>query len=125
MTARLVVVAAAVVAFVLLAGGLRTARDIERGAALVERGERVDEALGLLRGAAGRTADATPLLRAAELQLFAGRNEAALADARSVARREPRNARAWLVIAQAAGRLGDSAGETAARERLAELVASP
>ena len=124
MTVRLVVVAAAVVAFVLLAGGLRTARDIERGAA-VERGERVDEALGLLRGAAGRTADATPLLRAAELQLFAGRNEAALADARSVARREPRNARAWLVIAQAAGRLGDSAGETAARERLAELVASP
>lgn len=125
MIARLIVVAAAVVALVLLAGGLRTARDTERGAALVERGARVDEALELLRGAAERTADTTPLLRAAELQLFAGRNQAALADARAVARREPRNARAWLVVAQAAARLGDAAGEAGARERLAQLVASP
>jgi tetratricopeptide (TPR) repeat protein len=128
MIARLVVVAAAVAAIVVLAGQLRTARDVDRAAELVEGGRapaRVDDALALLRGAADLTDDTTPLVRAAELQLFAGRHEAALAQARDAARREPDNARAWLVAAQAAGRLGDEAAASAARRRLAELVATP
>ena len=90
MIARLIVLAAAVVAVVLLTGSLRTARDVERGAALIEDGRapaRVDEALALLHGAAGRTANTTPLVRAAELQLFTGRDAGALADGRS--RAEP------------------------------------
>ena len=128
MIARLVVVAAAVAAIVVLAGQLRTARDVDRAAELVEGGRapaRVDDALALLRGAADRTDDTTPLVRAAELQLFAGRHEAALAHAREAARREPENARAWLVAAQALARLGDNPNEQLARLRLAELVARP
>ena len=120
--------AAAVAAIVVLAGQLRTARDVDRAAALIEAGrapDRVDEALALLRGAAARTADTTPLVRAAELQLFAGNHRAALAEAQAAARREPENARAWLVTAQAAAQLGDEPLEAAARRRLSELVASP
>ncbi len=128
MIARLVVVAAAVAAIVVLAGQLRTARDVDRAVALIEAGrapDRVDEALALLRGAAARTADTTPLVRAAELQLFAGNHSGALAEAQAAARREPENARAWLVTAQAAAQLGDEPLEAAARRRLSELVASP
>jgi Flp pilus assembly protein TadD len=128
MIARVALVAAAVAAIVLLAGDLRTARDVERATELAGGGPspaRVDEALALLRGAAARTDDTTPLVRAAELQLFAGRPEAALGAARQATRREPENARAWLLTAQAAARLGDDAVEAAARRRLAELVAQP
>ncbi len=128
MIARLLVVAAAVAAIVVLAGQLRTARDVDRAAALIEAGrapDRVEEALALLREAAARTADTTPLVRAAELQLFAGDHREALAEAQAAARREPENARAWLVSAQAAAQLGDEPLEAAARRRLSELVASP
>lgn len=127
MIGRIVVIAAALAGVVVLAGQLRTARDLDRAAALVDgRGAaRVDEALGLLRRAATRTDDTTPVVRAAQLQLFAGRDEAALADARKATRREPENAPAWLLVAQAAGRLGDAPLEAAARRRLAQLVARP
>ena len=128
MIGRLLVVAAAVAAIVVLAGQLRTARDVDRAAALIQAGrapDRVEEALALLRGAAARTADTTPLVRAAELQLFAGNHREALAEAQAAARREPENARAWLVTAQAAAQLGDEPLEAAARRRLSELVASP
>jgi len=128
MIGRLLVVAAAVAAIVVLAGQLRTARDVDRAAALIQAGrapDRVEEALALLRGAAARTADTTPLVRAAELQLFAGNHSEALAEAQAAARREPENARAWLVTAQAAAQLGDEPLEAAARRRLSELVASP
>jgi predicted Zn-dependent protease len=127
MIGRILVIAAALAGVVGLAGQLRTARDVERAAALADGGgpARVDEALGLLRRAAARTDDTTPVLRAAQLQLFAGRNEAALAAAREATRREPENAPAWLLTAQAAGRLGDAPLEAAARRRLAELVARP
>jgi predicted Zn-dependent protease len=113
---------------VLLAGQLRTAREVDRAIALVDRGskpERVEEALVRLRRAAERTADTTPLLRAAEMQLFAGRIEGALSDAQEVARREPENARAWLVAVQASARLGDESIRAVARRRLAQLVARP
>jgi predicted Zn-dependent protease len=128
MIARVVLIAAAVAAVVLLAGQLRTAREVDRAIALVDRGskpERVEEALVRLRRAAERTADTTPLLRAAEMQLFAGRIEGALSDAQEVARREPENARAWLVAVQASARLGDESVRAAARRRLAQLVARP
>jgi len=128
MIARVVVVAAAVAAIVLLAGQLRIAGDVDRAADLVEGGRApagADEALALLQRAAGRTADTAPLVRAAELQLFTGRHAGALADAQEAARREPENARAWLLAAQAAAKLGDERLEAVARKRVAELVARP
>lgn len=128
MIARLALVAAAAAAAAMLAGQLRTARDVERATDLAggrPSPARVDEALALLRGAAARTDDTTPLVRAAELQLFAGRPEAALGAARQATWREPANARAWLLTAQAAARLGDEALEASARRRLAQLVAQP
>jgi hypothetical protein len=79
----------------------------------------------LLRDAAARTADTTPLLRAGQLELFLQRPEQALGPARAAVAREPENAQAWLLVAQAAARSGDAALEARARRRLAELVARP
>jgi len=128
MIARVLVVVGAVAGLVLLAGELRVARDIERAAALT-RGElnaaNTAQASRLLRGAAARTADTTPLLRAGQLELFLQRPERALGPARAAVAREPENAQAWLLVAQAAGRSGDAALETRARRRVAELVARP
>jgi hypothetical protein len=113
---RVAIVAAALAALVLLAGDLRVARDVERAAALGREADGAAEAERLLRRAAARTADTTPLLRAAQLELFRRRPAQALALGREIVAREPQNAQAWLVIAQA----GD---EARARRRLAELVA--
>jgi predicted Zn-dependent protease len=122
MIVRLLIVAAAVAGAVLLAGDLRVARDIEQA----ERSQAGDpEAVARLRRAAERTADTTPLLREAQMQLFAERPQEALAPAREVTRREPENAQAWLVLAQAADRTGDAALAREARARITALVAVP
>ena len=126
--ARGLVLVAAAVALWLLAGELTTARDVSRAEALIEgprAREQVDQALVLLGRAARRTDDSTPLLRSGELQLFAGNYRAALSAAQAVTKREPENARAWLVTAQAAGELGDDTLEAAARRRIGVLVATP
>jgi Flp pilus assembly protein TadD len=120
---RALLVAAAVAGFVLLAGDLRVARDVEHAVALAERGD--SRAPALLQRAAERTADTTPLLREAQLQLFAERPQDALAPARTAARREPENAQAWLLLAQAAERTGDAALAERARARVSALVARP
>lgn len=123
MIARLLIVAAAVAGVVLLAGDLRVARDIDRAVALSERGD--PGAPALLQRAAERTADTTPLLREAQLYLFARRPQEAIAPAREAARREPENAQAWLLLAQAAERTGDAAVTREARARISALVARP
>jgi Flp pilus assembly protein TadD len=123
MIVRLTIVAAAIAGFVLLAGDLRVARDIDRAVALSERGD--PRAASLLQRAAARTADTTPLLREAQLQLFQQRPQDALAPAREAARREPANAQAWLLLAQAAERTGDAALGREARARISALVARP
>jgi predicted Zn-dependent protease len=120
---RALIVIAALAGLVLLAGDLRVARDIDRAVALGERGD--PRAAGLLQRAARRTADTTPLLREAQLHLFARRPEEALAPAREAARREPENAQAWLLLAQAAERTGDAALTRRARARISALVARP
>jgi Flp pilus assembly protein TadD len=120
---RLVIVAAAIAGFVLIAGDLRVARDIDRAVALSERGD--PRAASLLQRAAEQTADTTPLLREAQLQLFEQRPQDALAPAREAARREPDNAQAWLLLAQAAERTGDAALAREARARISALVARP
>lgn len=128
MIARVVVVAAAVAGLMLLAGDLRVARDVQRAAAL-GRGEPSAEsaaqAARLLQRAAARTADTTPLLRAGQLELFLQRPERALGPARAAVAREPENAQAWLLLAQAAAGTGDAALEARARRQVAELVARP
>ena len=121
MIVRALLVAAAIAGFVLLAGDLRVARDIDRAVTLGERGD--PRAAGLLQRAADRTADTTPLLREAQLHLFAQRPQAALVPAREAARREPENAQAWLLLAQAAERAGDAALTREARARISALVA--
>jgi Flp pilus assembly protein TadD len=118
---RAVIVVAAIAGFVLLAGDLRVARDIEDAVALGERGD--PRAPALLQRAAERTADTTPLLREAQLQLFARRPQDALAPAREAARREPENAQAWLLLSQAAERTGNTALAREARARISALVA--
>jgi len=125
MIVRAAIVAAAIAGLVLLAGDLRVARDVERAADLGRRPSGAAEAERLLRDAAAHTADTTPLLRAAQLQLFQQRPERALGLARAAVGREPENAQAWLAVAQAAGRSGDTALEARARRRVAELVARP
>jgi predicted Zn-dependent protease len=121
MIARIVVVALAVAGFVILVGDLGVARDVDRAATLSDRAE----AARLLRGAAERTADTAPLLRLGQLELFLKRPERALEPARTIVAREPENAQAWLLLAQAAGRAGDKALEDRARRRVSELVARP
>jgi predicted Zn-dependent protease len=115
-------VAVAVAAVVLLAGRLSVARDVARaesiGPANAPRAQR------LLEDAAERTSDTTPLLREAQLMLFAGRPRDAIAAARRATRAEPDNAQAWLLLSQAAA---DSDRELAAeaQRRLRALVRSP
>jgi predicted Zn-dependent protease len=119
MIVRLLIVAAAVAGFVLLAGDLRVARDVEGAVA----GD--PAAVARLDRAAQRTADTTPLLREAQFQLFAKHPAAAIAPAREAARREPENAQAWLLLAQAAERTGDDALAREASARVSALVARP
>jgi predicted Zn-dependent protease len=120
MIARLVVVACAVAAIVVLAGRLDVARDVARAEAIGT--SNVPEARRLLRDAARRTSDTTPLVREAQLLLFARRPEEAVAVARRATREEPDNARAWLVLAQAAED-ADPPLAAAARRRIDALVA--
>jgi Flp pilus assembly protein TadD len=120
---RLLIVAVAIAGGVVLAGDLRVARDIDRAVTLSERGD--PRAPALLERASERTADTTPLLRGAQLQLFAERPQQALGPAREAARREPENAQAWLLLAQAAERTGDTALAREARARVSALVARP
>jgi len=126
MIARALVLLAVIAAIVLLAGELRVARDVDRAVALSGGGRSTGEAreaATLLRASAGRTADTTPLLRLAQLGLFAGRPREALGPARQAARREPENAQAWLLVAQAATAAGDPGLAAEARRRVAALVA--
>ena len=125
MIARVVVVVAALAGIVLLAGELRTTRDIDRAVAMSVQPGRADAALALLRGAAARTSDTTPLLREAQLQLLRRRPREAIGAARAAVRREPENAQGWLLLAQAAEGSGDARLAAEARRRVAALVARP
>jgi predicted Zn-dependent protease len=126
MIARGVVLAGAIAGIVLLAGELGVARDIDRAAALSQEGPSgTTEALALLRRAASRTADTTPLLREAQLLLFRRRPAEALGPAHEAVRREPDNALAWQLVGQSAERAGDAARARAARARVSALVARP
>jgi cytochrome c-type biogenesis protein CcmH/NrfG len=122
--ARALVLVAALAGFGVLVGDLDVARDVDRAVALSRSGH-PDRALPLLRSAAARTADTTPRLREAQLQLFRRRPREAVAPARAVVRREPENAQAWLALAQAAEGSGEATLARDARRRVVELVARP
>jgi predicted Zn-dependent protease len=98
--ARIALVVTAIVAVILLAGRLSIARDVARAEAIgpadAARAQR------LLQDAARRTSDTTPLLREAQLMLFADRPHGAIAPAQHATEDEPENAQAWLLLAQAA-----------------------
>ena len=120
MIVRIVLVAAAIAGLVVLRGDLGVARDVDRA---THSGP--DVAAPLLLSAAARTADTAPLLQLGQLQLFLQQPERALGPAREIVAREPENAQAWLLLAQAAGRSGDAALEARARARVSQLVARP
>lgn len=61
------------------------------------------EARALLHRAAAISLDRTPAYREVQLLLLLGRRAAALPLARRLAREEPENAYAWLIVAQLAG----------------------
>jgi predicted Zn-dependent protease len=119
--ARLALLAVAVVAVALLAGRLSIARDVARAEAIGPAG--ADRAQRLLQDAAGRTSDTTPLLREAQLMLFADRPAEAVAAARRATEAEPENAQAWLLLSQAAA-ARDRALAAEAQLRLRKLVRS-
>ena len=120
--ARITMVVVAVAAVVLLAGRLSVAHDIARAEAIGPAD--APRAQRLLQDAAARTSDTTPLLREAQLMLFADRRRDAIEAARRATREEPENAQAWLLLSQAAA---DSDGRLAAeaQRRLRILVRSP
>jgi Flp pilus assembly protein TadD len=120
MILRVALVIAAIAGLVVLSGDLGVARDVDRATH-----SEPDVAAPLLRSAAARTADTAPLLQLGQLQLFLERPERALGPAREIVAREPENAQAWLLLAQAAARSGDAALEARARARVRELVRQP
>jgi predicted Zn-dependent protease len=119
MIARVALVVVAVVAVVVLTGRLSVAHDVDRAESIGPSD--ADRARALLQDAAARTSDTTPLLREAQLMLFAKRPADAVAAARRATVEEPENARAWLLLSQAAAQ-SDPALAAAARRRLGELV---
>jgi len=121
MIARLLVVACAAVAIFVLAGRLDIARDVARAERIGSSD--VAGAQRLFQDAAARSGDTMPLIREAQLLLFARRPDDAVVPARRATEEEPLNAGAWLVLAQAAEAAGDASLEASARARLAELVA--
>ncbi len=118
---RVALVAAALGVAVWLASGLGPARDQARALALLESQPGADDpalprARRLLRDAAAATRSTAPELRLAQVELFNGNDEDAAGLAASIVRREPENADAWLLLAQAS-REGDPARAAAARAR--------
>lgn len=98
--ARIALVVVAIVAVVLLSARLSIARDVARAEAIGPAD--AARAQWLLQDAARRTSDTTPLLREAQLMLFADRPRDAIAAARRATEEEPENAQAWLLLSQAA-----------------------
>jgi predicted Zn-dependent protease len=120
--ARIALVVVAVAAVVLLADRLSVARDVARAEAIGPAD--APRAQRLLQDAAARTSDTTPLLREAQLMLFADRPRDAIAAARRATQEEPENAQAWLLLSQAAAD-GDPRLAAEAQRRLRALVRSP
>jgi tetratricopeptide repeat protein len=120
--ARVAMVVVAVAAVVLLADRLSVARDVARAEAIGPAD--APRAQRLLEHAAARTSDTTPLLREAQLMLFAGRPRDAIDAAQRATRAEPDNAQAWLLLSQAAAG-SDRRVAAEAQRRLRALVRSP
>jgi hypothetical protein len=123
--ARLVIVAVALAGVVVLAADLRTTRHVDGAVAAATAPGRVDASIATLRDVARGTSDTAPLLSEVQLLLSTRDYRAAQMTALAAARREPDNARAWLLVGLAAGGTGDQAVERRARSRIGELVARP
>jgi Flp pilus assembly protein TadD len=128
MILRAMLLACALGGVLALAGDLRTTRDIQ-AAVSADPAQRspgqVNASVAALDEIAGRTPDTTALLRRAQLQIAVEDYAAALDAATEAVRREPRNARAWQIVAFAASGAGDRAADAQARRRVAELVTHP
>jgi hypothetical protein len=123
--ARAIVAAVALAAAVVLAADLHSARRVDAAVAAAAAPGRLDAAIATLRDVARGTSDTAPLLNEVQLLLAKRDYRAAQATALAAARREPDNARAWLLVGLAAGGSGDRAVERDARARIGALVARP
>ena len=117
--AALLVLAVAALAF-LLPQGLEE-RKLRQGRALAADPARTADARAALRAARSHTLSGEPRILEAQLLLFAGRPDQALAGVLPLARREPENLVAWRAVAAAARQRGDLELQAQARERLLAL----
>ena len=128
MIARAVLAVVALAAALVVAADLRTTHDVHRAVAEAGRdpsAATVKQAAAELRSVASRTSDTAPLLREAELELGVSDFRAALPAALTAARREPENARAWLLVGYGARGAHDDHAAAEARDEIARLVAGP
>lgn len=96
-------------------------RKLRQGRALAADPARTDDARAALRAARSHTLSGEPRILEAQLLLFAGRPDEALAVVLPLARREPENLVAWRAVAAAARQRGDLDLQARARARLAAL----
>jgi predicted Zn-dependent protease len=120
-TGRIALVALAAVALAFLVPQLLEERDLRRGRALAPAAATGDASRAALRAARRHSLTAEPRILEAQLLLFGGRPDDALAVVLPVARREPENLLAWRTVAAAARRRGDLTLQRETRERLAAL----
>jgi predicted Zn-dependent protease len=121
MTGRIALLALASVALAFLVPQALEERDLRRGRALAPTPAAGEEARQALRAARRRSLTGEPRILEAQLLLFGGRPDDALAVVLPVARREPENLLAWRTVAAAAGQRGDLTLQREARERLVAL----
>lgn len=121
MTGRIALLALAAAALALLIPQLAEERNLRRGRALAPVAATGDEAREALRAARRHSLTGEPRILEAQLLLFGGRPDDALAVVLPVARREPENLLAWRTVAAAARQRGDLTLQREARERLVAL----
>lgn len=121
MIGRLGLLALALAALAFLVPQALEERDLRRGRALAPDAARSDDARAALRAARRHTLSGEPRILEAQLLLFAGRPDAALAVVLPLARREPENLLAWRTVAAAARQRGDLDLQDRARARIAAL----
>lgn len=96
-------------------------RELRQGRALAADASRTDDARAALRAARAHTLSGEPRILEAQLLVFAGRPDEALAVVLPLARREPENLLAWRTVAAAARQRGDLGLQEQARARLVAL----
>lgn len=121
MTGRVALFALALTALAFLVPQALEERKLRQGRALAADTARTADARAALRAARSHSLSGEPRILEAQLLLFAGRPDDALAVVLPLARREPEHLVAWRTVAAAARQRGDLELQAQARERLLAL----